>query len=560
MKVLGLTTAIHDTSASVVIGGKVVAASLEERFDRIKHSGNFPVKSIRFCLERAKINNINSIDKVVVGMDWMERAKSRFNMRFSKDSPESTKKTAEQAILDINMRIQTENVLRKEFGYRGEISFLDHYDCHAAACYFPSGFSSAAILILDGAGESASARIYSANGGKLERLIQVDYPNSLGRFYGWITDYLGFKMECDEGKVMALASYGNGGLIPEMRKVLKVKSDLTYDLDLSYFDFPKDNTKGVSEKFIRIFGPKREKGDKITKRHQEIAKAAQTVLEECILSMTKLAKNLTKEKHLCIGGGVALNSVANGKIVYSNMFKDIYIYPASGDDGSGLGAALLASSGEKEISCRENQNPFLGYESSEQEILKSIEKHKLKYTKPKDLHKEAAELISKGSVIGWFSGKSEMGPRALGNRSILADPRDPNNKDRVNSKIKFREGFRPFAPTVLEEFAGDYFEMNGTNSPYMILALQVKTDKGGKIPAVVHVDNTARIQTINKNQNKNYWKIINEFYKITGVPVLLNTSFNREGEPIVNKPEEAIEAFLGSGLDAIVLDDMLIIK
>lgn len=561
MIILGLTTAIHDSSVAIVKDGKIIAASEEERFNREKHSGKFPINAIRFCLEKASID-INKINEVVVGMKWLERAKARFELRASKKFPELTKKAAKQAQADINRSKEVGIIFKEKFGYKSKITFLDHYDCHASACYFPSSFNRAAILILDGAGEKASARIYSAQGTKLKTLLQIDYPNSAGRFYGWITDYLGFKIDSDEGKVMGLAPYGDSSLVKKMRKVLKVKSDGTYDLDLSYFGFVQDNEKGVSDKFIKIFGPPRKKDEKITDRHKNIAKAAQVVLEEAAFSMANLAKKITKEKNLCLGGGVALNSVANGKIAASGLFKDIYIYPDSGDGGTSVGAAFYSyySKQKKKVFYKENQSPFVGYGAKESEILDALRRHKLKYIKPENIYKETAKYISENKIVGWFSGRTEIGPRALGNRSILADPRDIKNKDRVNKKIKFRESFRPFAPTVLEEFADEYFEMHGLKSPYMILAFQVKKDKRGIIPAVTHIDNSARLQTVSREQNKSYRNLINEFYKITKVPVVLNTSFNRAGEPIVNTPEDAVQSFLGSDLDVLVLEDFLIIK
>jgi carbamoyltransferase len=559
---LGLTTGIHDTSASLVIDGKIVAASEEERFDRIKHSGAFPINALKFCLKQGKVEDINEIDEICIGMKWMTRAIERLKMRFTLKSWRLLKQSIRNFQEDRERTKKVYQILRKELGYKGKIKFYDHYDCHAAVCYYPSSFESAAVLIIDGAGEKASARIYSVKGTKFEKLFQKNYPNSIGRFYGWMTDYLGFKIECDEGKVMGLASFGNDVYLDKMRKVLSVKENGEYDLDVSYFEFHKNNKKGVSDKFIEVFGQKRKKGEEITDRHKNIAKAVQIVTDEAVLGMAKLAKELTGEKKLCISGGVALNSVANGKIIEAGLFEDVYIYPASGDDGTGLGAALLLHYSKlcKKVFYKENQSPYLGYEANENKILEAMNKFKLNFSKSENIAQEVAKLLAENRIIGVYSGKMEFGPRALGNRSILADPRKAENKDLVNNKIKFRESFRPFAPSILEEIADDFFEMYGMKSPYMILTLKTKEDKKKIIPAVVHVDGTARVQTVNKKQNEKYWDIINEFYKLTGVPVVLNTSFNRAGEPIVNTPEEAIAAFLGSALDVLVLGDYLILK
>jgi len=286
------------------------------------------------------------------------------------------------------------------------------------------------------------------------------------------------------------------------------------------------------------------------------------LLEEAVINLAKHAKDITEDKNLCLTGGVALNSVANGRILKEKIFDNIYIYPAAGDDGASVGAALYSyySKGNKRVFDKNNQSPYLGYEANENEILHAIKKNNLKYEKSENIAKDVAKLIAENKFVGWYQGRAEFGPRALGNRSIVVDPRKAKNKDLVNAKIKFREAFRPFAPSILEEYTQEYFETNGVNSPYMILAFDVKKDKQKIIPAVTHVDGTARIQTVSKVQNERYWELINEFYKLTGVPVVLNTSFNRMGEPIVNTPEEAMSCLLASGLDAVALGNYLITK
>lgn len=561
MKTLGITTGIHDTSAALVIDGEIIAIGEEERFNREKHTGKFPINAIKFCLEKGNIS-IDQIDDVCIGMNWKERGLARLEMRMKfTDNPELIAQAMSQSKDDISRYSSVLRTLKEGFGYKGKITFYDHYDCHASVCYFPSGFDQSAILILDGAGERASARIYKALGNKFENLFQTDYPNSVGRFYGWITDYLGFHIESDEGKIMGLAPYGDESLVSEMRKLVEIKEDGSYQFDYTYFEFMRDNSKGFSDKFTDIFGPKRNKYDDLTQHHRNIARAAQVILEEVVVGMAKLTKHLTGEDNLCIGGGVALNCVANGKIVKSGLFKNVYIYPASGDNGTSIGAALYAYYFKKSVKVyyRKNQSPYLGYEADEYRILRSLRKHHLVYRKSENICKETAELLANNKIVGWFQGRSEVGPRALGNRSILANPRDPNNKDRVNNKIKFRESFRPFAPSVLKEYEKDYFDMN-TDSPYMIIAFDSKTNNKDLIPAVVHVDGTARVQSVTKARNEKYWNLINEFYKITGTPLVLNTSFNRAGEVMVNTPEQAIETFLGSQLDVLVLEDYIIIK
>lgn len=559
MVILGLTSGIHDTSATLVIDGKVVFATEEERVNREKHSGRFPVKTIELCLQRTGIT-VDEIDEIAVGMKWEERGKARIEMRASVGTPEHLiEQTKAQAEADFKRQKEVGEIMKNKFGYKGVINFYDHYDSHASAAYFPSPFQSAAVLVLDGAGERSSARIYKAEGTTLKPVFNIDYPNSIGRFYAWITDYLGFRKDSDEGKIMGLAPYGNDSLVEKMRDVVKIKDDNAYEINLEYFTYHKDNTNGMSDKFLEVFGPPREKGEVITEHHKNIAYAAQVVLEEVVLSMAHLAKEITHEDNLCLSGGVALNSVANGKVSEAATFEDVYIYPASGDDGTGTGAALYAywSKQHEKIFYSENQSPYTGYEASRDEIKKALEAYKLPYEEMNDIYSASAELLMENKIIGWYSGKAEFGPRALGNRSIIADPRDGTNKDRVNAKIKFREEFRPFAPSVLEEEASEYFKMHSSTSPYMIMTFEVITDT---IPAVTHVDGSARVQTVSKDQNERYYKLIDAFYKLSGVPVVLNSSFNRADEPIVNTPKQAIEAFLGSDLDALVLGDFLVQK
>ncbi|MEK9157633.1 MAG: carbamoyltransferase C-terminal domain-containing protein, partial [Patescibacteria group bacterium] len=330
----------------------------------------------------------------------------------------------------------------------------------------------------------------------------------------------------------------------------------------SYFGFIRDNRQGFTPKFYEMFGPKRNKNEEITQHHMNVARAAQAALEEVVVGMVKLAKELTGEDNLCLSGGVALNSVANGKILESGLFKNIYIYPAAGDAGTGIGAALYAyySAQSNKVTHLENQSAYLGYESNDGEILKALANSQLKYSTPTNLYEETASLLVQNKVVGWFQGRAEVGPRALGNRSILANPALAGNKDRVNNKIKFRESFRPFAPSVLSEYAKEYFEMRGADSPYMIMAFNTKEDKRNKIPAVVHVDGSARVQTVTKEQNEKYFELIEEFNRQSSIPMLLNTSFNKAGEVLVNTPEQAIAAFLGSELDVLVIDKYLIQK
>lgn len=561
MITLGLKPFGHDSSAAITVNGKIVVASAEERFNREKHSGKFPYHAIRFSLKEAGINDINAVDEIAIIFDYWKLIRYLHVYGFFKFFPAHTKTSFVSGLYQAKKIASIKQIIKKELGYKGSIKFLDHHNCHASTVYYTSDFNSAAILTVDGRGERACTRIYSASGTELKQQFQLNYPNSLGVFYTSITEYLGFKKDEDEGKIMGLAPYGSTKLVEKMRQVLDTKGK-TYKLDLTFFEMQNNPSKNVSDEFVKLFGPRRAKKDPLTQRHKDIARAAQALLEEAMLNLAKYAKELTGETNLCLSGGVALNSVANGRILQEKIFDNIYIYPAAGDDGACIGAALYSyyQQNDERIFDKENQTPYLGYASNETEILKAIKKNKLQYKKSKNIAKDVAKLIADDKFVGWYQGRAEFGPRALGNRSIIVDPRKAENKDLVNARIKFREAFRPFAPSALAEYTQDYFETDGEDSPYMILAFDVKKNKKRVIPAVTHVDGTARIQTVTKAQNRRYWNLINEFYKLTGVPIVLNTSFNRMGEPIVNTPEEAINCLLGSGLDAMALGDYLIIK
>lgn len=561
MITLGLKPFGHDSCAAIAVDGKISVASAEERFNREKHSGKFPYNAIKFSLKEAGISDINKVDEIAIIFDYWKLIRYLHVYGFFKFFPAHTKTSFVGGLYQAKKIASIKRILKEELGYRGSIKFLDHHNCHASTVYYTSDFDSAAVLTVDGRGEKACTRIYSASGTELKQQFQLDYPNSLGVFYTSITEYLGFKKDEDEGKIMGLAPYGSTKLVEKMRQVLDTKGK-TYKLNLAFFEMQNDPSKNVSDEFVRLFGPRRAKKDPLTQHHKDVARAAQALLEEAMLNLARYAKELTGEDNLCLSGGVALNSVANGRILQEKIFDNIYIYPAAGDDGACAGAALYSyyQQNDERVFDKENQTPYLGYASNEAEILEAIKKNKLQYKKSKNIAKDVAKLIAENKFVGWYQGRAEFGPRALGNRSIVVDPRKAENKDLVNARIKFREAFRPFAPSALEEYAQDYFETDGVDSPYMILAFDVKKDKRKAIPAVTHVDGTARIQTVTKEQNERYWNLINEFYKLTGVPVVLNTSFNRMGEPIVNTPEEAINCLLGSGLDAVALGDYLIVK
>ncbi len=407
---LGLSLSPHDTAACVVRDGEILCAAEQERFDRERHSHNFPKDAISFCLEEAEIKNINDLSEICVGYDLMERAKARFELRFLKDSPELSIQAAEQVIVDMKRVAYVNDFFKNEYGFKGDIRFYDHYDSHAASCYYPSPFNRAAVLVIDGAGERSTTRIYSANATKLKHVFEIDYPNSLGRFYGWITDYLGFRIDADEGKTMGLAPYGTLKLLSKMRRLVKIRKDGGYDLNMEYFNFQRDNKNGLSEKFFKNFGAKRKPDEPITQYHKDMARAAQYITEDAVLSLVKLAKRLTNQTNLCLSGGVVLNSVANGKIAASGLFKDVYIYPAAGDAGTAVGAALYGyfSKEKKKKFFRENESAYLGYEANGKEILKSLKDYGATYRKCDDISKEVALLLSKNKIVAWYQGRAEL--------------------------------------------------------------------------------------------------------------------------------------------------------
>lgn len=559
---LGIKPYGHDTSATLVKDGIIIAAVAEERFNREKHSRKFPEKSIQFCLAQAGIQDINMLDEISVCFDYLKLTYHLNVVNFFKYFPSYTSEALTNSRYQLRKITDTRRNLRW-LGYKGKIRFLNHHDCHAASTYYTSSFVDAAILTVDGRGEDAATCIYTASGSEVDKLLQVSYPNSLGAFYSCITEFLGFKENEDEGKIMGLAPYGDLSLIYAMRDVLKVNEN-NYEVNLSYFNYHKKPAENVSQKFIEIFGKPRHKDEELTQHHMNIARAAQDVLEKALVRLARQAKELTGKSNLCISGGVALNSVGNGKIAQENIFENIFVYPAAGDDGASAGAALISYYSlqpAKQVISSANKSPYLGPDVDTKDIEAALRKHKLAYIKPGNLEKHVAKLLAENKFIGWYQGRSEFGPRALGNRSILINPRLAENKDRVNARIKFRESFRPFAPSTTIEAVHRYFELGTTKeSPYMILAFNVKKDKRKEIPAVTHIDGTARVQTVTKDSNPRYWTLLNEFEKATGTPVLMNTSFNIMGEPIVNTAEQAVKCFLGCGLDVLVIDNYVVTK
>lgn len=557
--ILGLNYVGHDASASLVRNGEVLASVMEERFSRIKHDRSFPIRAINFCLDYVGIK-VTDVAAITYYMDPNEHFEQRVIHHLGKYYPRSVPLFHDM----LNRAEKVNNVeweIRNKLNYLGEIYFADHHKSHIATGYYLSPYSEAAVISIDGLGEISSTVIADVSGLQIDIIKRIDFPHSLGMLYNSVTHYLGFNATNDAGKVMGLTSYGDRSIfLPKFREIVVLENDGNYSLNLDYFEFPFQRDLWVSEQFIKMFGPRRNQGEPLENRHYHIAAGLQAILEEVYMHLAEWAKEKTGKSLLCLAGGVTLNSVANGKLLQRKIFEDIFIPPPTGDDGTSMGSALLYNFEELKGKDRYPlENGFLGPEYSESEIETALNRFNLRYRKSDDVCEEAAMTLSKGKLVGWFQGRMEVGPRALGNRSILAHPGIDDIKDKLNSKVKFREPFRPFAPSVLAEDVGEWFEYDH-EAPYMLFVFDVKTEKRKLVPGITHVDGSGRLQSVDEKRNPRYYRLIANFKKITGIPMVINTSFNIMGEPIVNKPEDAIRCFLGNGLDCLVLGDFIVDK
>ncbi len=562
MKILGINFSC-DSAAALVEDGVVVAASQEERFSRIKHDPRFPDRAIDYCLSVAG-GGLESVDSVAFFWNPGIHAQAptrrfaafpRHQLEFLHNVP--THLLSRLPGVDVTGMDQ---VIRLSSGANLTIHYMTHHMCHAAAAFYTSPFEEAAILTVDGYGERQATGIFHGCGTDITPVLSVDFPHSIGAFYAAITQYLGFRANSGEGKVMGLASYGkHSEAAGAIKKMVKLTAE-GFELDLSYFEFFHDRPARYAQKLVDLLGPCREPETPLDQRHMDIAWGLQAVTEEALLHLARLAREKTGAKALCLAGGVGLNCVANGRIMMEPEFSEHFFYPAAGDAGTSVGAALLAYHGihHKERS-RAVATEYLGPEYSREQVIHALDKAGASYRELAEPEVTAARMVADGLIIGWFQGKSEFGPRALGNRSILADPGRADMKDLLNSKVKFREPFRPYAPSVIQEECGNYFS-SSVPSPYMLRAYQTLEDKRDALCAVTHVDGSARVQTVSEEQNPRYHRLIVELGKITGVPVVLNTSFNIRSEPIVNSVEDALKCLFTTGLDALVVGDILVIK
>lgn len=560
MYILGISSYYHDSAAVLIKDGVIVCAIEEERFTRNKHDNSFPKNSINFCLNNNNLT-INDIDYI----SYYEKPLLKFERileTFVATYPFSLKPFVKTIPEWMSEKIKAEHSIRK-LGFKKKIFFVPHHYSHSSAAFYTSPFEKSAILTVDGVGEHQTTVLWKANGSTITPLQEINFPHSLGLLYSTFTAFLGFRVNDDEYKVMGMAAYGKPKYTKLIKQMIEVKPDGSFNLKMKYFAY-RESFVMWSQAFEKLFGKPRKTDETILTRHKDIAASIQKVSEEIYFLMLNHLHKITNSPNLCIGGGVALNSLANGKIYQNTPFKNIYVLGCAGDSGGALGAALFTY---HSIFNKKKRHIFsslaLGswFRDSEAEYV--LNKYNLSYKQYKnesELINKTAEILSKNHIIGWFQGKMEFGPRALGNRSILANPRDKNMKEKVN-KIKVRELFRPFAGSVLQEQAEQYFKIpkNQKKFPFMNFCFQVKEKMSNNISAIVHKDYSCRIQTVSQDDGI-YCKLIKEFYRITGIPVLLNTSFNLKGEPIVETPQQAIEDFLKTKMDYLVIGKFIVSK
>ena len=564
MYTLGISCYYHDSAASLLKDGKVLAAVEEERFSRKKFDDGFPKMAIDWCLKEAGISseNIDSVafyDKPVLKFE-------RLLDNYIAVAPRGLYSFLNVIPKWLHKRLWVKDEISKHLkGFNGKIIFPEHHVSHAAYTFFTSPFDEAAILTVDGVGEWSTASFGTAHDTTIKLTNDIRWPHSVGLFYSAFTYFLGFKVNEGEYKLMGLSAYGKPNYYDLiMENLVDVKNDGSIHLNMKYFSFTYDNVM-TNKNFSDLFGILPRKEDSNAEQiHYDIAASAQLVLEDILLKMVNHVHKKTGMKNLCLGGGVALNGVANHRILKDGPFENLHIPPSPGDGGSAIGCAQYLYYCHKknkrtieQNSERVRNNIYVGPSFSDDEIKSFLEENNIdyEYLEREQLLQTTAKLISEQNIVGWYQGKMEWGPRALGNRSILADPRDGKMKNVLNEKIKHREAFRPFAPSIIEEYVSEYFDIDIT-SPYMLLVVPVK--KPEKIPAVTHVDGTGRLQSVSKNINPLYYDLINEFYKITGVPVIVNTSMNVMGEPIVTSPEEAFKMWARTEMDNLVMGNYLI--
>ena len=577
MRIIGISCWYHDSAASFIENGSIKCAVQEERFSRIKHDPNFPFNSIYWILDKYKLE-INDFDYIAFYEDPKLKL-SRIKYTHAINWPYSFKSYLKD-LRSQEFKINIEKYVRKNLKFKGKFYFCKHHISHASSAFFPSPFSKAAVLTIDGVGEYETTTIGVGDGKNLIIKKRINFPHSLGLIYSAFTYYCGFKINSGEYKLMGLAPYGRPifkDLI--LNNLIDVKEDGSFRLNMKYFGHFGGDV-AITKEFEKLFKNKRRSPEtEIQQFYMNVAASIQIVLEEVFLKICKHIKHETNLDNLCLAGGVALNCVANGKLSTSNIFKKIWIQPASGDAGGALGAALYCCSQKQKIKFQKFQymNPYLGPAFKDEEIKLYLKKNYINHRKSKDIITESARLLKEGKIIGWFQGGAEFGPRALGNRSILGNPMMKNMQKEINLRVKYRESFRPFAPAVLEEYADNWFELK-IPSPYMLLVSQINNSKLLKnwdqrnytfedllftrslIPSVTHVDCSARVQTVSEKQNPLFYDLISKFNALTKCPILINTSFNVRGQPIVLTPDDAFKCFMLTRIDYLVMGSYIINK
>ena len=554
--IVGISAYYHDSACCLLRDGLLVAAAQEERFSRRKHDAGTPRHAFRYCLEAGDLT-IADVDCIAYYEDPVKKTSRQLGMLLVPGISD-----VQQARILRRLAMPSPlDTLRAELGYDGRIEVVDHHHSHAASSYYFSGFDDAAVLTVDGVGEWATTTYGRCAGRSIELLEEVEYPHSLGLLYSALTAYLGFEVNEGEYKVMGLAPYGQPRYVDQLHRLIEVGPGGAYSLDMAYFDFPRTN-RMFSDGFTALFGrPPRAPESELDSFHEDVARSLQVVLEEVLLDKVRYLHGVAASDNLCMAGGVALNCVANARILRDGPFERLFVQPAASDAGGALGAAALAHlrlTGERPAQAA-LAHAFLGPEFTTDEIRGLLGASSLTFTdfsgRRDGLAEAIAGRLAAGEIVGWFQGRMEFGPRALGARSILADPRDPTMRDRINALVKQREAFRPFAPVVLEDRAAEHFELDHP-SRFMLETCQTRSPLS--LPAITHVDGSARVQTVDRETNPALAQLLEAFDRLTGCPVLLNTSFNMRGEPIVCSPQDAILCFVRARLDALVLGDLVI--
>jgi len=568
MYILGISCFYHDASAALLKNGEIVAAAQEERFTRKKHDISFPENAVKYCLASQNIS-INDID--YIGFYEKPLIKfERFLYQHLECFPKSYKVFVSLIPSWINEKLRILKTIRKKLKYKKDILFIEHHLAHAAGSFLISPFKKAAILAIDGVGEFTTTAYGFGKENKIELKKQIIFPSSLGLLYSTITAYLGFSVNNSEYKVMGLSPYGDmnkktNQYYNKLKKIIDIKEDGSYRMDMSYFAYHYKNRMPSKKLCLLLDGPIRKPEEEITQRHKDIAASLQMIYEEVLIKILNHLYRETKCQNLVIAGGCGLNSVANGKILKNTSFKNFWAQPDPGDGGTSIGAAcFIYNTLLNQKRNYQMKDAYLGPQYSDNQIKQFLDKSKIKYTEFKnknELIKKTAKLIYNNNVVGWFHGRMEWGPRALGNRSILSNACNPKMQEILNLKVKHREKFRPFAPVVCEDDALEYFECDKPIpllTDFMLMVYPIKKKYHKKIPSVTHVDGSGRLQTIRRSQNPLYYDLIKEFGKLSGIPLLINTSFNIRGEPIVCTPYDAYKCMMGTGIDFLVMGKFLI--